>query len=177
VCRRAIIGTCTLLYLSQLRLKSPSLGIRGLPLRLVYVYPARFYSGEHARVAGSRLPVSTHDLIAATISVELVLTPGRVCLLPHRIRPLHGLLCMILSSSFMTSSTIPLNNRAVITSHTPEVCPSQSFYRVRATDATHRRIPFHLVLDADLLLAVFLNHGRHCLFQYHLPGTTRRQQE
>jgi hypothetical protein len=31
-------------------------------------------------------------------------------------------------------------------------------------------------LDTDIPFIVFLNHGRHCLFQYLIPGTTRRQE-
>ena len=56
--------------------------------------------------------------------------------------------------------------------------PSRPFSgRVTHHSETHRRIPFHLVLDADLPFTVFPNHRRRCLFQYHISVATRRQQE
>ncbi len=39
----------------------------------------------------------------------------RVCLLPHKTRHLHGLLCMILSSSLIISRSMPLSNQVVDT--------------------------------------------------------------
>jgi hypothetical protein len=40
---------------------------------------------------------------------------------------------------------------------------------------THRRIPFHVLLDADIPFTVLLDHRWHCLFEYRLSGAPQQE--